>query len=99
MRLLSPHFARPALIQYTAHSKFISTPFRACCPPRLYCSKPLIGFDDDMGKEDKSSKNFNLKVPKGTRDCRFRLALCGFLPDMQQGPARMLPSATVFSAR
>jgi histidyl-tRNA synthetase len=77
MRLFSPHFARPALLQYTvrrtsAHSKFTCTPFRTRCPPRLYCSKPLVGFDDDMGKEDKSSKNFNLKVPKGTRDCGFR---------------------------
>jgi hypothetical protein len=32
--------------------------------------------DDDMGKEDKS-KSFNLKVPKGTRDCmlcQYRVA-------------------------
>jgi histidyl-tRNA synthetase len=76
MRLFSPHFARPALSRYTfwrtsAPSKFTSTAFRAHRTPlRLYCNEPLTGFvDDDMGKDDKSSKNFNLKVPKGTRDC------------------------------
>jgi histidyl-tRNA synthetase len=76
MRLFSPHFARPALFRFTlrrtsATSKFTRTAFRAYRPPlRPYCSQPLTGFvDDDMGKEDKSSKNFNLKVPKGTRDC------------------------------
>jgi histidyl-tRNA synthetase len=77
MRLFFPHFARPALFRYTlrrtsAPSKFTCTAFRASRTPlRPYCNEPLTGFvDDDMGKDDKSSKSFNLKVPKGTRDCR-----------------------------
>jgi histidyl-tRNA synthetase len=82
MRLFPPHFARPALSQYilrrtSARSKIICAPFRAQhLTLRPYCDQPFTGFvDDDMGKEDKSSKNFNLKVPKGTRDCTFDCAL------------------------
>ncbi|KAH7405788.1 histidyl-tRNA synthetase [Phaeosphaeria sp. MPI-PUGE-AT-0046c] len=74
MRLFPPHFARPALLRYTLRRtstvvKFPRTLIGApILPLRQYSSLPLTGFDDDMGKDDKSSKNFNLKVPKGTRD-------------------------------
>jgi hypothetical protein len=111
MRLFAPHFARPAL-QYilrrpSTRSKIVCAPFRAhFLPLRAYCDQALTGAEeDDMGKEDKSSKNFNLKVPKGTRDCMLdphvlyalacvlQLSLTG----SKQGPAKMLPSATAFS--
>jgi histidyl-tRNA synthetase len=77
MRLFPPHFTHPALFQSAlrhtaARSKITSTPTRARIPrPRILCSQAFtLPADDDMGKEDKASKNFNLKVPKGTRDCR-----------------------------
>jgi hypothetical protein len=78
MRLFPPHFVRPALSQYTrrhtaTHGKITYVQQRALCAPlRSYCSRPLLGFDDDMGKDDKPGKNFNLKVPKGTRDCMLK---------------------------
>jgi len=76
MRLLaiSPHF-RPALCllqRAPAAKKIPSATLRTHHPLhfRRYCCQPLPpSFDDDMGKEDKS-KSFNLKVPKGTRDCK-----------------------------
>ena len=55
-------------------SKVPCTAVRPHCPRarRLYCSQPHTpSIDDDMGKEDKAGKNFNLKVPKGTRDCTW----------------------------
>lgn len=81
MRLIAPHLARPALSQTLA--RYIScgktlpfvahTPF--LIPRRLFSARLPTDFDldldDEMGKEDKSGKNFNLKVPKGTRDCEF----------------------------
>jgi histidyl-tRNA synthetase len=75
MQRISPHFVCPALFQdalrYTfAYRKVSPTPVRLhlLAPRRRYCTQnSLLGFDD-MGKEDKS-KSFNLKVPKGTRDC------------------------------
>jgi histidyl-tRNA synthetase len=77
MRLFPPHFACPALSRYIVRrtptrSKFVCTPSRPHhLPFRAYCDQSLTGaVDDDMGKDDKSTKNFNLKVPKGTRDCR-----------------------------
>lgn len=77
MQRTSPHFVCPALFQdalrYTfAYRKVSPTPFRLhlLAPRRRFCTQnSLLGFDD-MGKEDKS-KSFNLKVPKGTRDCTF----------------------------
>jgi hypothetical protein len=82
MRLfpISPHF-RPALS--LLHRTPASHKFRCALPhahrallPRPYCHQPYTPTtDDDMGKEDKSSKNFSLKVPKGTRDCKLRLLL------------------------
>jgi len=45
-----------------------SAPARAFQTRRTYSVQSAVGaIDDDMGKDDKS-KNFNLKVPKGTRD-------------------------------
>ncbi|KAF9699090.1 hypothetical protein EKO04_002802 [Ascochyta lentis] len=75
MRLFPPHFACPALLQNIprhtiARSKITRTvaPTWAFQPRRIYSVQSSIGaIDDDMGKDDKS-KNFNLKVPKGTRD-------------------------------
>lgn len=85
MRLSLPHFACPALFQNISRhtivrSKItrITTPVRPFQSRRVYSVQPSIGaIDDDMGKEDKS-KNFNLKVPKGTRDCMLRpiLSFC-----------------------
>lgn len=69
-RLLSTHIPSPI---------FRTVP-RTLFPPPLQCIKreyhnqtedePL---DEDMGRKDKDDQkggNFNLKVPKGTRDCR-----------------------------
>ncbi|KAF1365735.1 histidyl-tRNA synthetase-like protein [Lizonia empirigonia] len=75
MRLFAPHFACPALLQnIPRHTVACSKITRIAAPTwsfqsrRVYSAQSSIGaFDDDMGKEDKS-KNFNLKVPKGTRD-------------------------------
>jgi hypothetical protein len=109
MPRISPHFAYPALLQdawrYTFNCrKFTPTTFRVrlCTPrPRLYTQAlPLI--DDEMGKEDKS-KNFTLKVPKGTRDCEccrnffFVQSPADLFADIWQGLAKMLPSAIAFS--
>jgi histidyl-tRNA synthetase len=76
MRLIAPHFARPALLQNAfrhtiVHSKITPAAARAqfSIPRRLYCAQAPAFNEDDMGKEDKSGKNFTLKVPKGTRDC------------------------------
>lgn len=79
MRLFPPHFACPALLQNIprhtiVRSKFarFSAPARAFQTRRTYSVQSAVGaIDDDMGKDDKS-KNFNLKVPKGTRDCMLR---------------------------
>lgn len=75
MRFIPPHFIRPALLQNAlrhtfACSKFPSAPTRALFPHprRLFCSESSDSVDNEMGKDDKS-KAFNLKVPKGTRDC------------------------------
>ncbi|USP82659.1 histidyl-trna synthetase [Curvularia clavata] len=76
MPRISPHFVCPALLQdalrYTfAYRKFTPTPtafrVRLCISRRRLCTQASPLIDDEMGKEDKS-KNFNLKVPKGTRD-------------------------------
>jgi histidyl-tRNA synthetase len=76
MQRISPHFVCPALFQdafrYTfAYRKVCPITIRArfLTPRRRFCTQNSpVGFDDDMGKEDKN-KSFNLKVPKGTRDC------------------------------
>lgn len=84
MRLISPHF-RPACLQkvlrHTLRSATTPLPcsYRAA-PRRLLCAPSLPSIDDDMGKEDKSSKGFNLKVPKGTRDCAHPMAGTRNLP-------------------
>ena len=79
MPRISPHFVCPALLQdalrYTfACRKFTPTPtafrVRLYTPRRRLCTQASPLIDDEMGKEDKS-KNFTLKVPKGTRDCEF----------------------------
>jgi histidyl-tRNA synthetase len=75
MQRISPHFVCPALLQdalrYTfAYHKASPTSIRVhlLAPRRRFCTQnSLLGYDD-MGKEDKN-KSFNLKVPKGTRDC------------------------------
>ncbi|KAH7079244.1 hypothetical protein BKA63DRAFT_261937 [Paraphoma chrysanthemicola] len=71
MRLFAPHLARPALVQYLARTPgrprftHIQVPVR-CTPVRQFYNQEFINSaDDDMGKDN---KNFNLKVPKGTRD-------------------------------
>jgi histidyl-tRNA synthetase len=82
MRLFAPHFARPALLQNAVRHtlgcrKIVSPPAQpfACAPRRPYCAPSTIhAIDDDMGKDDKS-KNFTLKVPKGTRDCTLYLTI------------------------
>lgn len=82
MRLFLPHFACPALLQNIprhtiVRSKFVRITAPACPfqSRRVYSIQSSIGaIDDDMGKDDKS-KNFNLKVPKGTRDCMLRSML------------------------
>jgi histidyl-tRNA synthetase len=82
MRLFPPHFACPALLpnipRHTiVRHKFtrLAAPARPFLPLRVYSVQSSIGaIDDDMGKDDKS-KNFNLKVPKGTRDCTPRSLL------------------------
>lgn len=76
MRLFPPHFACPALLQNIPRHTIVrykftrlAAPARPLQPRRVYSVQSSIGLlDDDMGKDDKS-KNFNLKVPKGTRDC------------------------------
>lgn len=76
MPRISPHFLCPALLQdalrYTfACRKLTPTPLRIrifTSPRRRLCTQASCLFDNEMGKEDKS-KSFNLKVPKGTRDC------------------------------
>lgn len=72
MRLFSPHFARPALLHRVLQHTFTPGKFARLSPTRrLLCTQSTTyDIDEDMGKEDKASKNFNLKVPKGTRDCR-----------------------------
>ncbi|KAI4911564.1 hypothetical protein J4E90_006380 [Alternaria incomplexa] len=75
MQRISPHFVCPALFQdalrYTfAYRKVSRTSIRTyiLAPRRRFSTQTSpLGFDDDMGKEDKN-KSFNLKVPKGTRD-------------------------------
>ena len=82
MRLFAPHFARPALLQNAVRHtlgcrKIVSPPAQpyACALRRPYCAPSTIPtIDDDMGKDDKS-KNFTLKVPKGTRDCMLDPAI------------------------
>lgn len=107
MRLTSPHF-RPALLQKLARHTLIgcqTTPALACsyrpALRRLLCAQSLPSLDTDMGKEDKSSKGFNLKVPKGTRDCaHFHCHTIRHLPaDFGQGPAKMPLCATACSRR
>ncbi len=82
MRLIpAPHVIRPALfqLQNVARHTFIyhqTTPALIrvrSSARRLYSTQFPPSIDDDMGKDDKSGKNFNLKVPKGTRDCTFFL--------------------------
>lgn len=77
MRLIPPpHFACPALFKNIPRHTIIrskiprtSAPARPFQFRRLFSAQSPVGtLDDDMGKDDKS-KNFNLKVPKGTRDC------------------------------
>ena len=80
MQRISPHFVCPALLhdalRHTfACSKIRPRPLRV--RPSTLCRRLCTqvspwDHDDDanMGKEDKS-KSFNLKVPKGTRDCMF----------------------------
>lgn len=78
MQRISPHFVCPALFQdalrYTfAYRKVSRTSIRTyilASRRRFSTQTSPLGFDDDMGKEDKN-KSFNLKVPKGTRDCTF----------------------------
>ena len=116
MPRISPHFVCPALLQdalrYTfAYRKLTPTPtafrVRLCIPRRRLCTQASPLIDDEMGKEDKS-KNFNLKVPKGTRDCECSctfpslapLSLClpaKALSYCYQGLAKMLPSAIASS--
>jgi len=75
MQRISPHFVCPALLQDAlrltfAYSKTSPAPIRLrlFAPRRRLSTQASLLVDDDMGKEDKS-KSFNLKVPKGTRDC------------------------------
>jgi hypothetical protein len=112
MRLFLPHFARPALLPNILRNTSTCTKLkeitRIRAPTfsrRLSCQQPSTYSvdEEDMGKDDKNSKNFNLKVPKGTRDCvcfspivltaykMYRLQL--------QGPVRMLLFAIAYSTR
>lgn len=78
MRLFLPHFACPALLPkiprhtYTCNKLKKVTRIRAPILSRRLSSQQSFTYpvdEGDMGKDDKNSKNFNLKVPKGTRDC------------------------------
>ena len=68
---------RPALLRNAARhtlicTKITSAPVSAhSSARRLLCTQIPHFIEDDMGKDGKSGKNFNLKVPKGTRDCTF----------------------------
>lgn len=82
MRLFAPHFACPALLQNIPRHTIVRskitrlvTPTRLFQARRIHSNHSLFGaIEDDMGKDDKS-KSFNLKVPKGTRDCTLPIAL------------------------
>jgi len=105
MRPISPHF-RTALLsdvfRFTfAGSKIKTASSRAyfSARPHRLCAQFSPSFDDDMGKEDKASKNFNLKVPKGTRDCTFLQRFSETFANFYQGLAKMPHSATACSKR
>ncbi|KAJ8110705.1 hypothetical protein OPT61_g6512 [Boeremia exigua] len=70
LTIVAECYGQRDLLKFRKPCKIIhlAAPVRPLQARRIYSIQSSIGpIDDDMGKDDKS-KNFNLKVPKGTRD-------------------------------